>query len=215
MIDPMLGELGDRQHGDGIEHPLDLAHIRRPICAGGRKTGRRVAAAYITDGLRDERSKLVDESTKGATVSAAPEMGTEALVRALRPLLLGMVLSAAVPSAAAAQTVRGSSGPLSATLHAGTHHPKVSANWPLQVTASLSGRPAHASIGYQFLYSGQVVSTQIPRYPNGKPHTSFTGSFSDLLQFPARSVGYPLTLQVHIVAGGRAVNLDYALQVIR
>ena len=136
-------------------------------------------------------------------------------MRVVRPVLAAGVLTAALASAAQATVVRSASGPLAATLTAGTHSPKAGAQWPVKVIATLAGRPARAAIVYQFVFGGQVVSSQIPRYTNGRPHTSFTGTFSDSLQFPARAVGFPLTLRMHITAGGRIVNLDYALQVAR
>jgi hypothetical protein len=138
-------------------------------------------------------------------------------MRVTRPLLavLALAVTGVLPSAAAAATVRASNGPFSAVLGAGTHSPKVNAYWPISVNATLSGRPARCGISYQFLFGGQVVSHQIPRYKNGRPHTSFTGHFTDQLTFPARSVGYPLTVRVHVWSGSRAVNLDYTVQVVR
>lgn len=133
------------------------------------------------------------------------------LARLSRPLLIALVCAAALPATAAATTVRAASGPFVVTMVAGTHSPKANAPWPIRLTATLSGRPAHCGINYQFLFQGQQVSSQIPRYPNHKPHTSFTGHFSDTLSFPANSVGYPLTLQVHVWSGSRVVNLHYAL----
>jgi hypothetical protein len=136
-------------------------------------------------------------------------------MRVIRWLTVAAAVGCALPAAAGAATVRGSNGPLQVTLVAGTHHPKVNAYWPISVTATQSGRAAHVGIGYQFLFGGQVVSSQIPRYKNGRPHTSFTGHFTDQLTFPARSVGYPLTVRVHVWSGNRAVNLDYAIQVVK
>ena len=132
-----------------------------------------------------------------------------------RPLLIALLCGAVLPATAAATTVRGSSGPFAVTMVAGTHSPKANTQWPIRVTATVSGRPAHCGINYQFLYGGQQVSAQIPRYPNGKPHTSFTGHFTDTLSFPSNAAGYPLTLQVHVWSGSRVVNLRYALQVAR
>jgi hypothetical protein len=140
-------------------------------------------------------------------------------MRVFRPLMVAPVVALAVAGAlagtAAASTVRGSNGPFSATLVAGTHSPKANVYWPISLTATQSGRAARCGITYQFLFGGQVVSTQIPRYKNGRPHTSFTGHFTDQLTFPARSEGYPLTVRVHVWSGSRAVNLDYAVKVVK
>jgi len=82
---------------------------------------------------------------------------------------------------AQAATVKGSSGTLEASMIPSTHHTKVNANWPLKVTATLAGKPAHATAVYEFLFAGSIVSTQYPRF---KKHFSFTGHFSDDLVFP-------------------------------
>ena len=109
---------------------------------------------------------------------------------------------------AAAATTSGSSGPLKATFAASTHTPKINQKMAITVTATLGGKPAHATAVYQFLYSGQVVGTEYPHY---NKHFSFTGHFSDSLVFPAESVGEPLTLRVVIKASGHTVNLSWSI----
>jgi hypothetical protein len=110
--------------------------------------------------------------------------------------------------ASTVSTVKRSSGPLVATLKPSTHTPKIDTKWPITVTATLSGRPAHATAAYEFVFGGTVVSTQ---YPSNKKHFSFTGHFSDTLVFPASSVGEPLTLRVVIKASGHTVNLNWSI----
>jgi hypothetical protein len=104
--------------------------------------------------------------------------------------------------------VRGSSGPLKATLLPSSHTPKVNKKWPIVVTATLNGKPAHATARYQFLFLGTVVSTQ---YPNNNKHFSFTGHFSDTLVFTPPAAGEPLTLRVVIAAAGHTVNLNWSV----
>ncbi len=121
-----------------------------------------------------------------------------------------LVLSVAAGSAAAGSPlVKGASGPLAATLKPSTHTPKVNAKWPITVTATLGGKPAHATAEYEFLFGPVVVSTQ---YPRNNKHYSFTGKFSDTLVFPAASVGQPLTLRVVIKAQGHTVNLNWSIK---
>ncbi len=122
-------------------------------------------------------------------------------------LALALVFTLALTATAAASTVTGSSRGLSASMHAGTHHPTVGHEWPLQFTATRSGRAVTAEVTYEYLYGGQVVAV--------RAHHTFTGHFSDSLLFPAESVGYPLTFQAVITSGGSTVDLDYAIQVIR
>ena len=125
-------------------------------------------------------------------------------------LIAGAVATAATSTAAAAATViKGSSGPLVATLTPSTHTPKINTLVPITVAATLNGKPAHATAAYQFLYGGAVVAPT--QYPRNNKHFSFTGHFSDTLNFPASSVGFTLTLRVVIKAAGRTVNLPCSI----
>jgi hypothetical protein len=123
-----------------------------------------------------------------------------------------VVVALALPAAAQATTVRGKSGPLSASMVPSTHHPTIKQKWPLSVTATLNGKPAHATATYEFLFNGLVVSTQ---YPRNNKHFSFTGSFNDKLgPFGPSSQGQPLTLRVVIADGGHTVKLDWAITTV-
>jgi len=122
-------------------------------------------------------------------------------------LCLGAGVSAG--GAASLPLVKASSGPLSATLQPSTHTPKVNVKWPITVTATLSGKPAHATAFYEFLFGGQVVSTQ---YVTNNKHFSFTGHYSDKLLFPPQSAGEPLTLSVVITSAGHTVKLDWSIK---
>jgi hypothetical protein len=95
-----------------------------------------------------------------------------------------------------------------ATIVLGTHHPKVGSKWPLRVTATLSGKPAHATSLYLFMLGPAVVATQ---HPYGKNPYRFTGHYMDTFVWPADSLGQDLTLRVVISAGGHTVDLDWAV----
>ena len=111
-----------------------------------------------------------------------------------------------VPSSAgAAGTVTGSSGEVTATLHAGTHHPRVQRPWPIRFTVTSGGRPARADVSYEYLLGSQVVAH--------RSHYTFTGHFADIFKWPAAAVGYQLTFRAVIVSGGAAIDLDYAVRV--
>lgn len=99
----------------------------------------------------------------------------------------------------------GSVGSVTATLHAGTHHPKVGQAWPIRFTASSAGHPAKATVSYEYLFGGQVVAH--------RSHYTFTGRFSDVFRWPSSAVGYPLTFRAVIVSAGKTINLDYPVQV--
>jgi hypothetical protein len=95
---------------------------------------------------------------------------------------------------------------VTATLHAGSHHPAVNRAWPLHFTVTRAGAPVKASVSYEYLFGGVVVAH--------RSHYIFTGHFSDVFQWPATAVGYPLTFRAVIVSGGATINLDYPVQVI-
>ncbi len=83
----------------------------------------------------------------------------------------------------------------------------VGRKWPLQITATRSGRAAHATVTYEYLFQGRVVAV--------RAHYTFTGHFSDALVFPASAVHEPLTFGAVVTAGSATVNLDYAIEVIK
>lgn len=104
-------------------------------------------------------------------------------------------------------TVTASSGGVTATLHASTHHPKVDRPWPLRFTVTRAGHAVKASVDYEYLLGEQVVAH--------RSHYTFTGRFSDIFTWPTSAVGYPLTFRAVIVAAGATLNLDYPVQVVR
>ncbi len=119
----------------------------------------------------------------------------------------------AVPAVAAAPAFK-------ATLRTPKIQPKVGKLWDITVTAkSNAGRPLRASAYYQFVFNGQVVSTQYPAPGTkgvGIRHSplTFTGHFSDQLLFPARSAGIPLTLRVVVTSTGHGtVKLNHNIRV--
>jgi hypothetical protein len=116
-----------------------------------------------------------------------------------------------------------------ARLKAPGHNPKAGKRWPIEVTArTRSGKPVRARAHYQFLYGGQVVSTQYPS-PRSRPGECpggrgcrrspypFRGSFRDrTIVWPARAVGYRLTFRVVVKAKRRGTRkLDYRVRVRR
>ena len=103
--------------------------------------------------------------------------------------------------------VTGASGAVTATMRASTHQPKVNAPWPLHFTVARDGKPAAASVDYEFLFAGQVVAH--------RSHYTFRGHFADVANWPAPAVGYPLTFRAVITSQGTRINLDYPVRVVR
>ena len=123
-----------------------------------------------------------------------------------RRVLAGTVAVAALAFtgvASASITARSSSGPLTASFTAPTHTPNCKQKWPVTVAATWSGHPAHASAYYQFVFQGQVVSTQYPYGNTSKnPHGhvwSFYKSFYDNTFGPFGSNAVGQTLVVRAV----------------
>lgn len=99
------------------------------------------------------------------------------------------------------------SGPVSATLHVGTHHPRANANWPLSIRVTRSGKPVSATLLYEYLLGESVVAK--------RHHKPFVGHVHDVFQWPAQAAGYPLTFRAVVVAAGRTLYLDYPVKVKR
>lgn len=107
-------------------------------------------------------------------------------------------------------------------MHAPNHSPKAGKLWYITVSArSRSGQGLRGAAWYQFLYAGQVVSTQYPNPhapkngPPGKHPWHFRGSYRDGLLFPKRSVGIPLTLRVLVRVGRTTKHVDWKIKVHR
>jgi hypothetical protein len=132
---------------------------------------------------------------------------------ALLPVLAVAGLALAVPATAPAAS-------FVATLKTPGHHPKAGKRWTVTVTArTSSGKALRATALYLFMYNGQVVSRQgpTPNGPNGTKPYAFTGVMRDpSFTWPARAVGYKLTLRVQVKVKGRGTrNLDYWVRVRR
>jgi hypothetical protein len=67
------------------------------------------------------------------------------------------------------------------------------------------GRPLRAEVGYQFLFAGRVVARR-SRY-------RFRGRFRDVVTWPRRSVGVPLTFRAVVITRLGTRNLDYPVVV--
>jgi hypothetical protein len=92
-------------------------------------------------------------------------------------------------------------------MHGSTHTPVVGPLWPDSFRVTSAGRPAVASLEYEFLLAGQVVAR--------RSHYTFTGSFHDTIEWPAAAVGYPLTLRAVVRSGSATLDLDYPVKVHR
>ena len=115
------------------------------------------------------------------------------------------ISTATATATGTAGVITGSADGVSATLHAGTHRPRVNQAWPIHFTVTRAGHPIRASVSYEYLFAGQVVAH--------RSHYTFLGHFSDVFRWPSAAVGYPLTFRAVIVGEGATIDLDYPVQV--
>lgn len=91
------------------------------------------------------------------------------------------------------------SGQVHATIHGESHTPTVGVPWHYTVTVTQArGKPVDGTETTHYTFGGAVVGTEKPE------NVAFTGGvYRDTIEFPARSVGYPLSLQavVHTSQG--------------
>jgi hypothetical protein len=91
-------------------------------------------------------------------------------------------------------------------LQAPGHRPRASKPWPIVLTArDAGGRPLRAEVRYQFLFAGRVVAR--------RSHYTFRGRFRDVVTWPRRSVGVPLTFRAVVSTRLGTRNLDYPVVV--
>jgi hypothetical protein len=142
-------------------------------------------------------------------------------MRAPKAILLTVAAALVLVTGASASTASYKDGPLTATFTAGTHHPSCKQKWPVSVTASLDGKPAHATAFYQFMYNGQVVAKRYPYAATPRNRQNriwhFFGHFTDNTfgPFGALSVGQPLTVRAVVQAGRYTAYPSYSVTVVR
>lgn len=159
-------------------------------------------AAALLGGCGGSGKRSGSKSSSSRSASSAP---------VTRSSTSSAATSAASTSAAVTGTqsapgvVTASAGQIAATLHAGTHSPKVNAAWPISFTVTQASRPVRAKVSYEYMFAGSVVAK--------RSNFDFTGHFSDVFRWPAQATGYPLTFRAVVTASGRTLYLDYPVKV--
>lgn len=125
--------------------------------------------------------------------------------RAARAAALAVAAAAALGAAPTA-----GAAPFVAHLSVPGHHPRAGHRWPVTVTAhSHRGAPLAGRVDYEYLYGGRIVSRQ----PGGRLRR---GRWHDAaFTWPARSIGYRLTLRAVVRTRLGVVRLPYWVVVRR
>lgn len=140
---------------------------------------------------------------------------TTVTIRCLRPFaslpLIGVALALSAcggSSSGGREDASGKPAGPTVTLQAPSHHPTVNAPWPIRIEARRpDGRPLQAEVRYQYLFAGSVVAHRSDYH--------FKGTFHDVLRWPKRSVGIPLTFRAVVETPLGTRRLDYDVKVRR
>jgi hypothetical protein len=126
-------------------------------------------------------------------------------------LLIGVAFGFSACGGSSAESPENAAGKTpgpTVTLQAPGHHPAVNAAWPIRIEArGPNGRPLRAEVRYQYLFGGSVVAR--------RSDFRFKGSFHDVLRWPKRSVGIPLTFRAVVITPLGTRRLDYDVRVRR
>ena len=96
-----------------------------------------------------------------------------------------------------------------ATLKGQNHTPTVKKKWVYTVTATdAQGHPLSGTVLTEFAFQGAVVGKETPPV-----HKLKNGHLKDVINYPAKSVGYPVDLQVVVRTNRGSVTLDWPITV--
>ncbi len=121
----------------------------------------------------------------------------------------GAPTSTTSSSAATGGSATVTTGPVRGTLTASNHTPIAGKPWLYSVTVTdAAGHPLSGTVDIEFLFSGTVVGHDTPPV-----HPLKNGHWHDNLEFPAMSVGYPLTFRAAVKTSAGSINLDWPVEV--
>ena len=98
-------------------------------------------------------------------------------------------------------------GPLSYSLSAPTHTPKVGKPWRLTVSAQRDGRPLSGKVKVDVLHNGSIVGRAAAGTLTG-------GKFAHDFDWPPESAGQPLTVKTTVIGGGFQQSFLFDVKVI-
>jgi hypothetical protein len=102
--------------------------------------------------------------------------------------------------------------PLTATLTAPTHSPRIKTHWYYTVRATQAGKPAAGQLTAQIVDPiGGSHPVQFGSSTKDITNWPFTGRFRDFIIWPASSRGIPLKLRVVVKLGSAKRTLTFAV----
>jgi hypothetical protein len=102
--------------------------------------------------------------------------------------------------------------PLTATLTAPTHAPKIKTRWYYTVHATQAGKPAAGKLTAQIVDPiGGSHPVQFGSSTKNITNWPFTGRFRDFIIWPSSSRGIPLKLRVVVKLGSAKRTLTFAV----
>ena len=136
----------------------------------------------------------------------------------IRRLSILIVLGAAVLAATATTSAAPTASPSvrwSAKLTAPGHSPKARKRWPVKIVVKTAGgKPLSGTVQYNFLFNGTVVGVR-SCLDHGNTPCKFRGTYRDVLHFPAKAIGQPLTLRFIVKTRFGTKNIDYPIKVVK
>jgi hypothetical protein len=97
-------------------------------------------------------------------------------------------------------------GGITFSVRAPSHAPRVGEDWTIAVAAARGAKPVTGKVTMDVIYQGKV---------GGHVTTArlVDGAFSKKIVWPARSVGYPLTMRIKLSGGGQRCTFLYDLKI--
>ena len=137
------------------------------------------------------------------------------MIRRLSTFAVLGALTLGIAATASASPTASPSVRWSAKLTAPGHHPKARKRWPVKIVVKTAGgKPISGTVQYNFLFNGTVVQVR-SCLDHGNTPCKFRGTYRDVLHFPAKAIGQPLTLRFIVKTRFGTKNIDYAIKVVK
>lgn len=150
-----------------------------------------LAIAACGGGSRSTTTTPAASSTTTTTAASSPATSTTATT--------------------AGGTSKVTTGPVRGSLTAPDHAPVAGKGWPYSLKVSdAAGKPLAGTVDIEFLFGGQVVGRDTP-----PTHPLASGTWHDVLTFPAEAIGQPLTFQAVVHTSQGSITLDWRVEVKR